>query len=142
MSKVQYVLVADSSSARIYQSDARFTELTLIAQHNHPAGRMSGSELDTDRPGRRQGTRAGIHSVGGEDTSRQRENETFARELSQWLQAEHLAGKFTGLSIVAPPEFLGELRQQLSEDCAKVLVKTVNKNLMHEGDNVIIAHLV
>ena len=44
--------------------------------------------------------------------------------------------------LVAPPHFLGELRQHLSKECQHVLGKTVNKDLLRADSKEIIAHLV
>lgn len=143
MSKIQYILVADSSSAKIYQSeDPQLSELTLVAHQNNPGGRMTRTELDADRPGMQRSGSGGTHSLGGDENSQLHESASFAKELAHWLHAEHVAGKFAGLMLVAPPHFLGDLRQNLSADCTKVLGKTVNKNLMNEGEDAIVAHLV
>lgn len=142
MPKTPYILVADSSNARIYKSDARLTALELVHEEANPEGRLMRSELDSDRPGMQRKGVGGTHSYGGDSDSTRHESFAFARALAKLLHGEHLAGKFTDLMIVAPPEFLGDLRQNLSQDCKNVLGKTVNKNLLREDERSLVAHLV
>lgn len=45
------VLVADSGAAKIYMADKRLTDIDLFEEVDNPEGRLTRSELDSDRPG-------------------------------------------------------------------------------------------
>ena len=139
---VTYLVVADSSQALIYKTDARLDKLELVEHDNHPTSRLTNSELDSDKAGGAASAGRGFHSLGGDSNSHQEEAADFALSLSRHLHSEHLAGKFSHLLVAAPPHFLGDLRHHLSTDCQKVLGKTVNKNLTRVGEKAIIEHFV
>ena len=135
-----YLVVADSSQALIYLTDAKLEKLQLVEHENHPSSRQTNSELDSDKAGGAASAGRGFHSLGGDSNSHQEEAAEFALSLSRHLHSEHLAGKFKHLLIAAPPHFLGDLRHHLSADCQKILGKTVNKNLTRVGEAAIIEH--
>jgi protein required for attachment to host cells len=137
-----YLVVADSSQAHVYLTDTALSTLELVVQQQHPSSRLTRSELDSDKPGSSNSGGRGYHSLGGDSSSHQHESSEFARSLGKYLHSEHLAHKFGQLLIAAPPHFLGELRQHLSDDCQKVLGKTVNKNLLHMGTAEMLEHFV
>lgn len=134
------VLVADDGAAKLYQAEDELANLQLVYEHANPAGRKMPGELESDRAGQQRNTIGGMHSLAGDHDPRRHESERFARELCALLQREHRDGKFTSLLIAAPPRFLGELREHLSEDCRKVLVKTVNKDLVRSDVRDVAAH--
>lgn len=45
------------------------------------------------------------------------------------------------LILIAPPQFLGNLRKELTTDCARLVTMELNKNLVNERAEVIIARL-
>ncbi len=135
-----YLVVADSSQALIYLTDAKLETLQLVEHENHPSSRLTNAELDADKAGGAASAGRGFHSLGGDSNSHQEEAAEFALSLSRHLHSEHLAGKFNHLLIAAPPHFLGDLRHHLSADCQKILGKTVNKNLTRVGEAAILEH--
>lgn len=140
MPKTTYMLIADSGGARLYRTDPRLKSLELIEEKDNPAGRKSESELGTGRPGRRMGTGGGgIHGLNDHDDMEAHESELFARALCEQLHKQHEAGKFDDLKIAAPPKFLGELRQRLSNGCSNALSLTLNKDLLRSNDADILA---
>ena len=142
MKLTHYILVADSGKAKIFKSDASLGALELVHEQANPAGRLTRTELDSDRPGTQRNSIGGTHGLGGDDNSHHHESEVFACELCKYLQTEHQVGNYNSLMLVAPPHFLGELRQHLSKECQHVLGKTVNKDLLRADSKEIIAHLV
>ncbi|HEY0963025.1 MAG TPA: host attachment protein [Pseudomonadales bacterium] len=140
MRKNHYVLVADSGAARLYRSEDDLDNLQLVLERANPAGRKTATELDSDRAGQQRNTIGGMHSLAGDHDPQRHESGQFARELCALLQQEHRQGHFTHLCVAAPPQFLGELRTHLSDDCRKVLVKTANKDLLRSDVRDIAAH--
>ncbi len=140
MQQAIYLVVADSSQATIYLTDKSLSTLEVVEQQQHPSSRLTRSQLDSDKPGSSNAAGRGYHSLGGDSNSHEHESSEFARSVGKFLHSEHLAHKFGHLLIAAPPHFLGELRQHLSDDCQKVLGKTVNKNLLHVGVAEMVEH--
>lgn len=141
MKATNYILVADSGQAKIYKSDSSLDALELVAEYENAAGRLTRSELDSDRPGIQRNSMNGAHGLGGDKNTHQHEADVFALDLCKQLHAAHLAGEFKELMIAAPPKFLGSLRQHLGQDCQNVLIKTVNKDLVRSDKKAVLSHL-
>jgi protein required for attachment to host cells len=140
MQHATYLLVADSGSAKCFRLSKATNKLELVHAEANPAGRLTRSELDADRPGSQMSGGGGFHSLGGDDSTHRHESVEFARGLSKYLHSEHTIGNFDSLLIAAPPRFLGELRQHLSKDCQAILQKTVNKDLLKVDEKALLAH--
>jgi protein required for attachment to host cells len=140
MKKDQYIVVAESSYAKVFKTGGQDEEITLVHAIENPEGRKQPSELDADRPGIKMSSSGGFHGLGGDQDSQEHDIENFARDLCHLLHKDHLDGKFKGLQIAAGPHLLGVMRKFLSDDCQKILSKTVNKNLIHADEKDILAH--
>lgn len=138
--KTYYLLVADSGSAKLFRAEGALDKLQLVHQRSNPAGRLTRSELESDRAGQQRNDRSGMHSFAGDDDAPRHESEQFARELCRLLHREVVGHEFTDLLIAAPPRFLGELRAHLSGECQKVLGKTVHKDLLRVPVPELLAH--
>jgi protein required for attachment to host cells len=140
MNKTYYILVADAGAAKLYRTDGESGTPELAHERSNPAGRLTRSELESDRPGMQRNSIGGAHGLGGDNDAQKHESEQFARELCNMLKREHGAGRFTDLLIAAPPRFLGELREHLSGDCRKVLGKTVHKDLLRTDSRDLLSY--
>lgn len=140
MKKDYYLLVADSGAAKLYRAEGTLDNLQLVHERANPEGRKMAGEIDSDRAGQQRNSIGGMHSLAGDHDPQRHASEQFARSLCKLLQHEHQDGKFSELLIAAPPHFLGELRAHLSDDCRKVLGKTVHKDLLRSDTQAIAAH--
>lgn len=130
-----WVLVSNSSYAEIYSIKGK--EITLVQALDHPEGRLKSGEILSDRPGRSFEGRgrggAGIggsrHALGSEVDVHMHEQQVFAKQIADVLQKEKSANKFDQLDIIAPPQFLGELRIILSDSVKKSIKKEINKEI-------------
>ncbi len=113
MPEATWVVLADSSRARILRTDAALTEAPVVVEELvHPAGRLRESELVEDG-GHSRGSGPGARSDAGTPTARDTEVERFAKRLGDYLADGRKAGRFDGIVLAAPPRFLGILRKQL-----------------------------
>lgn len=137
-----YVIIADSSQAKLFEYDKQMSSLTQLRTLDHPEGRLQDHELDSDRDGRQaNGAIGGSHGYGGDKSSQRHEVEVFAAHVAQHLEQERNAGHFQHLILIAPPQFLGNLRKELTTDCERLVTMEINKNLVSERAEVIIARL-
>lgn len=129
--KKTWVVVADSSRARFFEQMGPLGELHDLEEFEHPRGRMKGSELLTDSPGRAFDSKgAGRHAMSSPTDARRHEAEVFAGELADRIETARTRNKFRSLVISAPPEFLGLLRDKLSEPAKELITRTINKDLV------------
>ncbi|RLA19909.1 MAG: host attachment protein [Gammaproteobacteria bacterium] len=129
-----WILVAESSRAKIYTSQGRRGQLTEIEDFVHPEGRLHEGDLVSDSAGSDGGSVGqGRHVLDDETNARQQEAIVFAKELSSHLDAERNKGTFKTLVIIAPPAFLGHLRNNLSNEVMKMVSQQIDKNFIHKS---------
>lgn len=140
MAKI-WVLVGDDSRARIFRTN-RAAPLEEVEDSLNPLARGHEQDLVTDRPGSDK-DRVGYaqHAVGGERSPKEAAARRFARRLGERLREARLAGEYERLFLVAPPAFLGVLRQALDEGTRETVVGEMAKDLSRLRPEEIRAHL-
>lgn len=140
MAKI-WVLVGDDSRARIFHTN-RAAPLEELEDSVNPVARGRERDLTSDRPGSTN-DRAGYaqHAMGRENDAKTEAARRFARSLAERLREARLQGEYERLFLVAPPDFLGELRQALDEGTRGVVVGELPKDLSRMPPQDIRAHL-
>lgn len=137
-----WVLVADSSEARIYSAHQMRAPLELIETLSHAASRLHPRDLGSDVPGRvhdRFGP--GRHSLDTGQQIKAEERLRFAREIAALLAEAQRRKRFDRLVVMAGPTFLGNLRDSFSKSLAEAVVAEVHKDLVAQDVEAIQAHL-
>jgi protein required for attachment to host cells len=137
-----WVLVADSSEARIYSGRHLRSPLTLVDTMTHAISRAHPRDLVSDAPGRvhdRMGP--GRHAIDAGRQMKLEERGRFAREIAGRLAEAHRLKKFDKLVVMAGPAFLGNLRECFSKQLAETIVAEVPKDLIAQDVTAIQAHL-
>ncbi len=128
-----WILVAESSSAAVFSAEGRDGPLTEVETLAHPEGRLRAQDLVTDHAGRDGGTVGQSPHVMAEKVGpHKHEVSEFAHVLANHLEAGRVHGKFDKLVLVAPPAFLGELRNCLGKELLALVYRQVDKNLVHQ----------
>ena len=140
--KKTWIVVADSSRARLFTVDTPTAPLTELQDLEHVQARVHDQELTTDLPGRhRNDAGGGAHGYEPKIPPTEEEAIRFAKELAQALYKAFHEHKYGQLILVAPPRFLGHLRQALDKNIAKVVALEVSKDLVMEKPEEIRKHL-
>jgi protein required for attachment to host cells len=127
-----WILAADSARARLFALDGERATLRELEDFVHSAGRQKGRELSADAKarnfvrGRHDRAAASEPHTLPEDVEEQR----FARELADRLERGRTANAYDRLCLVAPPRFLGRLREALSKEAHKRVSQSVAKDLV------------
>jgi protein required for attachment to host cells len=137
-----WVLVAESSRAKLFEQDFARSDLHELKDFDHSASRLHDQDLVSSAPGRAFDSKGNArHAIEPETDPKVNETHLFARMLAHHLD-QHCEKKFFNkLVLVAPPEFLGILRSSLSDQVNKLIVAEINKNLVRETKEQIQAHL-
>ena len=136
------VLVADGSRARLLCAEDGGSALTEIEDFVHPESRLRQQELVSDGPGSgNDSVGRGRHSMGHENAAHRQQEADFARELGSEIDRVRDANQPHRIYLVAPPRFLGELRDHLSKQSTALLAGEIDKNLVQHGIDEIRAHL-
>jgi protein required for attachment to host cells len=128
-----WILVADSSRAKLFTTELPEQPWTLLEAIDHPQGREPSREISPSSP---PGRMLQNKSLGGRrsameprTTPKEAESQRFAQALSNRLEAATAKRSFDDLVLVAPPHFLGVLHGALGPQAAKCLRATVDKDL-------------
>lgn len=137
-----WVIVAESSRARIFAMRGLANPLQELEDLVNPAGSEPERALASDRPGRTTDSSARRrHAKEPQVSPREQVALVFAREIADRIEQGRTHGKFEKLIIVAAPEFLGLLRRSLTETSRQKIWKEVRKNLVREDERIIRDHL-
>ena len=137
-----WVVVADSARARIFEWTGPNTSLNELVDLTNSQARLREQELTSDRPGMAFGSQGhGRRRMQNPKSEVDNSIVTFAHDIAAELKTgldQHTYERFV---LVAPPEFLGQLRAQLDAQVSKRLVESVSRNLAKEDKSVIQEHL-
>ena len=125
-----WVVVAESSRAKVYATDALGEELTEIEHFDHADSRRHARDITSDLPGRNVGSDGSHHALQAETDIKEEEAVQFSRQINKYLQAALSKHQFGKLMIIAAPAFLGLLRAHMDSQVAKLVVYELAKNLV------------
>jgi len=128
------ILVCDSRKALILKNAGSPMQPELeITEHFEPADDLIGN-IDSDRPGRRPD--AGHSQTGNRVRSAMHTTDTgkvqadaFAAQIVDHLVKQHHAKPIGQLALVAPPTFLGTLRDKMSNELRQLTTVELDKHL-------------
>ncbi|WP_308389502.1 host attachment protein [Acidithiobacillus sp. AMEEHan] len=129
-----WILVANASTAKLYQRHTSLQTPEYLRGWSHEDSRKHAEELIADSAaGRSQqsfghGARPAIDPKG---SPKENEKRDFAAELGSYLNEERKQGGFEALILVASPEFLGLLRETLDGPSQASLTLSVAKDYTH-----------
>ncbi|HKY01775.1 MAG TPA: host attachment protein [Burkholderiales bacterium] len=127
---ITWVLAADASRARIFQVLDDNQTVTEIETFIHPSGRESDRDLTTAPQGRfRGGGDPSGHSAPERTTPTEHEANVFSKEVSDYLERARNEQRYEHLRLIAPPKFLGMLRQHLTKDAQRLIDKEIPKDI-------------
>ncbi|PCH83309.1 MAG: Host attachment protein [Piscirickettsiaceae bacterium] len=129
-----WVLVANSSQAKIFSGKGQRGPLTEIENFDYPNGRLHEGDLVSDSAGSDGGSAGqGRHVLDDETSARQQQAITFAKELASYLDEERKKGGFKKLVVIAPPTFLGILRKNLNDEVMTMVSQQIDKNFINKS---------
>jgi protein required for attachment to host cells len=131
MNTVDWILVADRSRALILHAlPQNLGPYPTLASFAHPEGRLRSQDRDSDTSGR-VSLPGGIRStVEPHEDSWHVEARRFAKDLADVLQNDRQNGRFDRLFVVAPPAFLGVLREALPGTVRKTIAAEIAEELL------------
>ncbi|MDH4230082.1 MAG: host attachment protein [Nitrospirota bacterium] len=138
---VTWVLVADSSRARIF-SKKNGEPYAEVEGMIHPESRMHEQQLTSDLPGSDSGGGgAERHAYAQRTPPKRHEAMVFSKQVVERLEAARSERCFRDLMVVAPPSFLGMLRDEFSGGLSSMVKREINKNLVQMKTQDLLEHL-
>ena len=139
-----WVLVAESSRARIFESEQAAGPIHELASLEHPEARMHERDLTSDLPGRAldsKGGGGGRHGYEQHIGPKEEHAIRFAKELADRLEDARVRDRFDRVILAAAPKFLGLIRDHLSSGTAALVTEELPKNLVQQSPDEIRKHL-
>ncbi|MGQ7246380.1 host attachment protein [Halomonas sp. V046] len=131
-----YIVVADAARARMFTRVGH--KLSEIESLVHAEGRMHEGDLVTDKGGDvHESTATSSRSAGNENVATNHHEEIFAREVADRLYRARTENSLEKLILVAPPRFLGQLRDKLDGPTAKLVIHSLSKDLTKANTDAI-----
>jgi protein required for attachment to host cells len=126
-----WIVAADSSRARVFEIAEPERRLHPVEEFDHPQGRAHNRELTSGAQGRylSQGGGPRAHSATRQVSAVDHENELFSKTLSRYLDKARSQHRYDKLYLIAPPEFLGLMRENLSKEVRRLTAEEINKDL-------------
>jgi protein required for attachment to host cells len=137
-----WIVVADSSRARIFLSDPQLSGMKELEVLVHPEGHLHEQELTSDLPGKTKDRHgSGRHALEERTSPKVHELEVFAKYIADHLNERTKQQAFERLVLIAPSSLLGILRKKLDSQTAKLVVCELDKNLAKQDVKAIRKHL-
>jgi protein required for attachment to host cells len=139
-----WIIIGSASGARVFSVSGRREPLRLVRELAHPQGRLKATETCSDRPGR---VKTGLmeHGVSALDrhtSARDVDAARFARQVADVLREGRERNEYETLALVAPPHFLGLLRDEIDRHVQKLVACGVAKDLAGLEAGELPVHLV
>lgn len=138
----KWIIVADRAGARLFRFDDRERALEQLRDIDHDDGRLRNREIDADRQGianQSQGTGQG--AMAREHDATEQLAVRFAGELAELLREGRVENAYDELVLVAPPAFLGALREALDGPTRDRVVASLDKDLAQVPEHELRARL-
>jgi protein required for attachment to host cells len=127
-----WVVVADSSSCRIYEFAKSPQNMHLIKEICHPENLLKDSAYMSDKQGHfRRGSASGHGTfLANADPKKTKVNQ-FSKEIVSLLEHDRKLQAFQHLILVSPPHMNGLLRQHFSKHLKRQLDLNIGKSATH-----------
>ena len=128
---VTWILVADRTKAKLLHAlphgQGPFPELASLV---HEAGRLLPHERDSAEPGRVIHPAGYASAVEPHEDRDHVESKRFAAEIVNYLDHCRQEGRFDQLMVIAPPKFLGVLREAWPPPLKKLVHLEIDQDLL------------
>lgn len=139
MSKAIWILVANSSTARILSNHGPKKGLKQVAELDHPQSREKRLDLTSDRPGRVDNK--GHGSFVQQTDPKKNEADHFALEVAKHLEQGRVNNEFERLILIASNPFMGLLKNRLDTHVMDRVSETIEKDYTKANDKELASHL-
>lgn len=123
-----WIVVANTSSCKIFDYEKKSKQLNLIKELLHPESKMKGSDLITEGPGhyKTDGPSRGAYDF--HEKPQEVEFENFAREVATLLDNERRSNHLPPFILVSPPKMDGLLKRSMNPHVMNSLKDTIQKD--------------
>lgn len=131
MNKQAWLVVANGSEAMIYQYLAKGSALEEVGGQGNGTRKLKDEDLVTDRPGVMSGGGSGMHgqsSLEPQVSPTDKAKADFAKQVAEEIEDARCKNLLISVDIIAAPEMLGLLRDNMNKNLLNIVDKTVSKD--------------
>lgn len=130
MAKTTWILIANSSQARLFKSEKPYHQIELLMEFAHPESRLKVSNLVSDGYGRVLNRGRGTRASSYEEPTNPKQVEAirFAQELAQELNLGRAKNQYHNLILVIPAQFRGLLNKYCSNNVINLVEHAIDKD--------------
>jgi protein required for attachment to host cells len=140
--KTTWLLIADGSRAKVMETNDRGAEFRSVEDMARSINLLKSRDILADKPGRTfDSVGTGRHAKENPADPHRQQKREFAGTVVAELRKAMLARRFDGLILVAPPAFMGDLREELPKDLKDKVVDEVTSDLTNTPEQALPAHL-
>lgn len=141
MKRARWIIVTDAGRARVFELDSKGA-LVRTPIREMEAEIAPSREIGSDRPGRAfDSAGQGRHAEEPRTDPHRYEKRRFAHEVAAFLEDERKHDVVGQLFIVAPPQMLGDLREEFTDELKKLIKSELAKDLSMLPPHEIEQHL-
>jgi protein required for attachment to host cells len=131
-----WIVSANAGRARFFSQSGAAASLEEVEDMVNAGARLRTVESESDKIGPTSATKS-MHNTGGplpnkayepHQTPVEHATELFAKTVAEFLLKGQQQGRFKQLCLVASPQFLGILRQQLDANLTSAVSMELNKD--------------
>ncbi len=147
-----WLILMNRSQAKIFNLENRSTDLIEVKSWEFPKGKMRGSDLVSDQPGRvfnsmtisKGGHQSGAprHSYSNKIDPQTHVAEISVKKVIDWIEKNKAKEKISNLVCVAEPRLMGILQKQLKKRGANSLQKKWEKDFGWLEENEVRERLI
>jgi protein required for attachment to host cells len=139
MARPTWILIANSSCARILSNSGPKKGLELVSEMNHPQSREKRMDLTSDKPGRvdNKGHGAFVQQT----DPKKNEADHFALEVAKVLEQGRVNNDYERLILVASNPFMGLLKNRLDSHVMASVSETIEKDYTKASEKELVSHL-
>jgi len=137
-----WLLIADGSRAKVFESVRARNALHEIDDMALAIDLPKSGEILADKPGRTfDSVGAGRHAKENPTDPHRHLKRNFASKVVGELRRAMLANRFDRLILVAPPAFLGDLREELPKNLKDKVADEITSDLTNTPEQQLQTHL-
>ncbi len=137
---VTWIVVADRSRAKILELRSLLTGPKIIDDIDNPEGRLTASEINSDRPGQVFDSR-GVQRHTSFEADRVTDHlaRKFAKRLAGRIEEARKRRGFEQLALICAPALLGLVRDELSKETARLVIHSEAKDLTELPEHTLVS---
>lgn len=132
-----WVVVANSTSCRIFQCVERGKDFFAVAALQHIESKLKNQELVSDRQGEYRVSNSSGSAYQEMTDPHEHEKSAFAKQLAAFLENARNKHLYSHIIMIAPSHFLGLIGKHLNKQTSRLVCGNLQKNYTDYKDQEI-----